>query len=274
MNDEVQRSIGLLAEAIRKQFELRENPIWTAEIPELCPPVLWFGNHMKEELIVTVGANPSRWEFLDRKTGDYLVPAKQRFYHFRRSDMQSVLEDEATMKQIIQSYDLYFHRNPYALWFGKRFGGKVEGFLNGLGASLYSQRGFGAVHTDLIPFVTMNDFSKLDGHRLQRDLFLNRWAQNFLNKLLNHLQPVAIMIFGRNNFDHYNKLVNRNIILDKNFTTGKNRAKYCVSYKRINGKNIPLIGLNINLGNPVGFSRQSLLKFGSTIKEEFNLGRA
>jgi hypothetical protein len=82
------------------------------------------------------------------------------------------------------------------------------------------------------------------------------------------------MIFGRNNFDHYNNLVNRNIILDKNFTTGKNRAKYCVSYKRINGKNIPLIGLNINLGNPVGFSRQSLLKFGSTIKEEFNLGRA
>jgi hypothetical protein len=98
MNDEEPGSIDLLAEAIRKQFELCKDPFWAAEIPVLCPPVLWFGNHRKEEIIVTVGANPSRWEFLDRKTGDYLAPVKRRFYHFRRLDMQSVLENETTLR--------------------------------------------------------------------------------------------------------------------------------------------------------------------------------
>src|SRR5260370_30139991 len=55
----------LLAEATRKLIELSNHPDWAVQLPARCPPVLWFGNAVtKKRKVLTLGANPSRKEFL------------------------------------------------------------------------------------------------------------------------------------------------------------------------------------------------------------------
>ena len=54
---------AILRETLKKRDELRRIPYWRDQIPERCPPVLWFGDHKQEPRIVTVGLNPSHGEF-------------------------------------------------------------------------------------------------------------------------------------------------------------------------------------------------------------------
>jgi len=258
----------LLIEALRKQFELRQSDYWTNELLEYSPPVLWFGDSSRKEKIVTVGANPSRREFLDSRDGHYLTVSKQRFHHLKTSDINDILQDEETLNRIIQSFDSYYHRNPYRTWFGRPRGSKVEGFLNGLEASLYGLEPIGAVHTDLIPFPTMSDFSKLNDRLLKIDFFHSGWAKSFFNKLMEHLNPSAIIVFGRTNVEYFSKYY-ASLTLNRSYNAyGKRRARYGLSKYQLLDHSVPLIGLSVNLGNPIGFTREMLNAFGSFIKSK------
>ncbi|MCK5603273.1 hypothetical protein KAR91_15425 [Candidatus Pacearchaeota archaeon] len=266
----VNKDIELLKEALTKQRELRETDYWKNEILGLSPPVLWFGDSNKKEPLVTVGANPSRREFLDSRDGHYLSASKQRFHHLTTANIQEVLRDERTLRKIVESYNRYFHRNPYRSWFGKPKGYKVEGFLNGLGASLYGVKPIGAVHTDLIPFTTKSDFSDLKDHTLKRYLFHNGWAKSFFDKLMEYLVPSAIIVFGRTNVGWFNKYYN-NLALNRDYNAhGKRRARYGLSTYRMLERNVPLVGLSVNLGNPRNFTREMLNEFGACIKSKIN----
>ena len=266
-------NIELLIEAFRKQFELRQSDYWANELLEYSPPVLWFGDSSRKEKIVTIGANPSRREFLDSRDGRYLSASKRRFHHLRTSDNSDILEDEETLSRIIQSFDSYYHRNPYRTWFGRPRGSKVEGFLNGLGASLYGLESVGAVHADLIPFVTMSDFSKLNEHLLKTDLFRGGWAKSFFDKLMEFLNPSMIIAFGRTNAGWFSRYYER-LELDRTFhSNGKRRVLYGISDYRIHDRDIPLVELSVNLGNPIGFTREMLNEFGAFVGSKMRARR-
>ncbi len=62
----------LLKEAIEKQICLTdEREAWDRDIPNCCPPVLWFGDSTTHvPLAVTVAANPSHKEYLNESRSD------------------------------------------------------------------------------------------------------------------------------------------------------------------------------------------------------------
>lgn len=264
----VNKEIELLKGALTKQREIREKDYWENEILGLSPPVLWFGDSNKKELLATVGANPSRREFLDSRNGHYLEKSKQRFYHLKTLDIQHICKDERVLEKIIESYNRYFHQNPYRVWFGRPSGSKVEGFLNGFGASFYSEKPIGVVHTDLLPFATMSDFSKLNDRLLKRDFFDSGWAKSFFDKLMEHLNPSAIIVFGRTNVEYFSKYY-ASLALNRSYNVhGTRRARYGLSNYQLPDHNVPLVGLSINLGNPIGFTREMLNAFGAFIKSK------
>ena len=152
----------------------------------------------------------------------------------------------------------------------------VEGFnpfLNGFSASLYDNTGYtyGAVHIDLMPFTTKSKFSKLDKHGyLSRDIFRDDWASEFIEELLHFLNPSIMIVFGKTNIKYFNDYVDNSIKFDESY----NDVKYCITNYGIN-YSIPLIGLQVNLGNPMvkgkGLSRDELIKLARTIENRLDL---
>jgi len=268
----VNKNIEILKAALIKQRELREKDYWRNEILELSPPVLWFGDSNKKEPIITVGANPSIREFLDKRNGRYLQASEQRLYHLKTANIQDVLRDERTLREIVKSYNRYFHRpNPYRSWFGKSQGSKVEGFLNGFGASLYGVKSIGAVHTDLFPFATKKAFSKLKKRDLKLDLFHNGWACNFFEKLMAYLKPSTLIVFGRKNAEYFDRYFQR-IALNTSYTINREKiVEYGISRFKLLNHTIPLVGLSENLGNSRKLNTREILKeVGAHIKAEID----
>lgn len=139
----------LLIEATKKLLWLRQRDGWAKELPNRCPPILWFGNARSQKpKVLTIGANPSRWEYLDnscrrildrfKETGDesllhYLEPPRNRFrvLAVAGESVERILADHRLRSEIIQGYNSYFCKNPYQKWFGhpKEDSYKVEGFF-------------------------------------------------------------------------------------------------------------------------------------------------
>jgi hypothetical protein len=271
---------SLLENATRKLLELRSQPDWRHELPSRCPPILWFGNaRATKPLIVTVGANPSRQEYLAdarstaidkvRSTGNesmlsWLEPPLNRFRLLKRTEsLDDLLTSEVLRHDIIEGYNRYFARNPYSRWFGQRVAPyNVEAFLQGAGASYYDGHParFQAVHIDLFPFATLDDFKSLQ-RQTERDLFRTRWAQGFMLELLTLLQPRALVIFGKTNFELFGKYHDARA---RQFDwTQHGAGRFC--YGRTSASDSLVIGLSTNLGNPIGFDKQGLREFGARV---------
>ena len=174
---------GLLIEATKKLLSLRQHDDWAKELPRRAPPILWFGNARSQKpKILTIGANPSRWEYLDdsfrqdrdrfKDSGDesllrYLEPPRNRFRVLDAANepLEEIVADRTLRSEIIHGCNDYFLNNPYRQWFGHAKEGsyKVEGFLRGLGASYYDTETspYQAIHIDLLPFATLRDFNEL-----------------------------------------------------------------------------------------------------------------
>lgn len=272
---------GLLQEAGCKLLELRQKAEWRAELPARCPPILWFGNaSTAKPIVLTVGANPSRQEYLDETSesaaskvaqgGDestlsYLEPPANRFRLLTtRESLEEIETSESLRGEIITGYSRYFILPNHYNWFGKATNPyNVEAFLRGFGASYYEQRSeaFQALHIDLFPFATLQDFKKLQ-RLAEADLFRTRWAQQMIARLVALLKPRALIVFGRKNFEHFGDYVDPSV---RKFAGGKfERASYwhgtAVTY------GVPLVGLSTNLGNPRGFTSVSLGEFGVHVR--------
>lgn len=278
---------SLLVRATEKLLSLRQQDSWKDELPNRCPPVLWFGNAISTKpIVLTLGANPSRQEYLRdtskqalgkvRQTNShelltYLEPPSNRFRILTATEeLPHILHDEQLQSEIIEGYNSYFARNPYTGWFGhpKVNSYKVEGFLKGFGASYYphSDQPLQAIHIDLFPFATLSDFNALHGIAYQ-DLFRDDWAASLVRDLITLFQPSTLILFGRSNVDHFGRYVDESTVHTSWRRYGN--ASYCIGSAAKVG--VRFIGLSTNLGNPKGFTAASLKQYGQDIQQEIAL---
>lgn len=276
----------LLLEATAKLIELRQQIQWQDELPSRCPPILWFGNACTAKpRVLTVGANPSRREYLHdpsrtasqkvQQTGNdslfrYRQSPDNRVRLLNKGEMLTdILTNQTLQADIIAGYNTYFSRNPYA-WFGhsKSDSYNVEGFLRGFGASYFDQvdTAFQAIHIDLFPFATLKDFNALQ-NVANKDLFSNGWAQRIVMSLIRLLEPTALIIFGRTNFHYFATHMDRS--LTKFSWCRDGSRQYCSGTGVLLTR--PVIGLSTNLGNPKGFTKSSLYQYGEYIRQRINI---
>jgi hypothetical protein len=268
---------SLLIEATRKLIELHSERDWIDQLPTRCPPVLWFGNESSpKRKVLTIGANPSRKEFLwdssteatekIRSSGDQLLlsyrePPDNRFRLLSVAEqMTDILTSESLQSEIIASYNSCFINKPYD-WFGSDRDDtyKVEGFLRGFGASYYdgNASSFQAIHIDLFPFATRDDFKQIRAIA-DATLFAGGWAQGLVGRLVETLCPQILILFGRTNCGYFAKYIDSSLLQVRweSFPP----AQYFVSHSKRFG--LPVVGLSTNLGNPKGFNAVTLKQFG------------
>ena len=258
----------ILEKVTEKLLSIRHKKEWEKELLPLAPPVLWFGNkNTKKKIILTLGANPSRREFLEdnkkqvikrlvnTNTLNYLDNNKKRFFHFRtKSELLKCVKDENLQNEIIKSYNNYFMTG--------------NNYLNGMDASYFGTKELQALHIDLFPFATISDFTSIK-ELCEKDLFSSNWAKDILVELIQLIRPVCIIIFGKSNYRYFSKI----FCLDKKtpelFRINKPDNKYCkCNYWVFEFNKIPTCGLSVNLGNPRGFDKKQLNLLGTTISKK------
>lgn len=275
---------NLLLKAVEKQFELAKINEWKNELLEKAPPVLWFGNMLSSKpKIVTIGANPSREEFLaihrteaekliksnnDLINLPYLQGKKKRFRALKENEtLSDVLNNDELQNEIIESYNRYFFKesNPYGSWFGKK--GKIEGFLNGMDASYYEKEGysFTAVHTDFFPFSTISNFGSIESIS-NRDLFNSNWSQSFLNNTLKLINPKIIIVFGSKNTGVFRYLFREDLyeLSSNSFSNINSRNKY--NFYKFKNKYL-LIMVSTYLADARGVTTEQLNNMGQEVIE-------
>ena len=108
-------------------------------------PVISFGD-ARAATVATLGLNPSRIEFLDRKGQELIGPARRLATHrsFGTSDLSSAPLD--VIAEVLKDCNCYFDRKPYRQWFDQ-----LEPILNRCGASFYKGT---ACHLDFVQWAT------------------------------------------------------------------------------------------------------------------------
>jgi hypothetical protein len=239
--------------------------------------VLWFGNSISESpKVLTFGANPSRWEFLDKSVGkiglkvkrvyekNYLESAKMRIYRLDEDHTYSdILNNHKMQSDIIDSYNNYFKSGNSYHWFGKNKTNphNVEGVLRSLNASYFeNSMKYRACHIDLFPFATISNFTSIQ-NIARRDILSDNWAKNIVDELLNYFKPKFIIVFGKNNFDYFCTY----------FGIAKSKPiKWTSAYSNSKYKSYQIIGLTVNLGNPIGFDANDLNELGQKLSLEMD----
>lgn len=259
--------IDTLRKAVSKQIELSSNSTkWEKQLFPHSPPILWFGNSNAEKRIVTIGANPSRWEVI---TKDNSIENRFRMLNGNES-LNTVLTNETLANEIINGYNTYFTKNPYTQWFGNSdqpF--KVECFLRGFNATLYNFKevSYQCIHIDLFPFPTLDDYNKLSDI-VMHDLFINGWAEVILYSILNFLNPEKILVFGRANSNALftYALSRKTKLVWSKISNGM--ASYAQETIKVNGKKYPCLCISTNLGNPKPFTKKELYEFGFEMRSK------
>jgi len=262
-----------LLAASTKLIALQSIPEWENELLSKAPPVLWFGNSKSgKPKILTVGANPSRREFLEKSFSDKSVKKeiyetkyllKKRFYHLSgNQSYKDIVQSKQLRDSIINSFDNYFETEPYTIWFGKNDANpyKVEAVLRGMQASYYNNpkdfnSKYQACHIDIFPFATISDFNKIK-NITERDVLCNNWAKELVDELITYFNPEKILVFGSTNFHYFSEYFG----IDNKPTDKSN----CTIWNKIY-KGCQLIGVSPNLGNPRNFDKQKLLELGKTL---------
>lgn len=273
----VKTSTTLLRETLKKRDELYRITYWRNQIPVRCPPVLWFGDQTRKLRIVTVGLNPSHGEFFrnqdDAKRLRYPPSSETRFYVYS-PDESAKPSDSTLTNRVIQSYNEYFRKNPYTRWFGKPGGYNVECFINQFDASFYDKGSLGCVHIDLFPFVTVDKFSDLEKQSLLSDVFNDPWFSKNFKDLVDFLNPRYLIVFGRSTTEYFNTYFGGSIRLNIDYRDNARKyASYGMTTYVLYGKQIPVLGLSVNLGNPRGFTKTQLSKMGRTVSQKLETGK-
>jgi len=266
--------IQLLTAATRMLITLSNNPNWKNELLYNAPPVLWFGNSKSEKpKVLTMGANPSRAEFLQdnkniakQKISNGQQPtylSNKRFYHLNNGQsFTSIINNNNLQTSILDSYDRYFKVNPYRKWFGinKMNSYNVEGVLRGLDASYYDiDSKYRACHIDIIPFTTISDFNQIQ-NMIASTLLNNGWGKPIVDDLIDYFNPEVILIFGLANFNNFCKYFKVSPGSKKTWKSCNGKGK-CDYWTPCYGQ-YKIIGLSTNLGNPIGFDSRGLNDLG------------
>lgn len=180
-----------LKHAIRYHAELSQTPL-SCEVIDRATPVVWFGNIVPNNW-VTIATNPSSKEFLDTD-GTLLIGKSSRFYVREKGvSLEEYEKNDEQLESTIEMYNSYFERDTtYRGWFGKKNGAKLEGFLNGMGGSLYSTHNKKrVVHTDFFPIPTKSQMSRIS---TKDNLLESQFAKDFIRDTLEFLSPSLIIV--------------------------------------------------------------------------------
>lgn len=198
---QLKRAKKLLTEAVQHQIELMNGPM-KEELIEGSTPVLWFGDATKKSWL-TVATNPSAGQFL-KKDGTLRFDSTGPFFLLDPGmSLETYLTDDNLEQSISKFNDYFKQKDIYKTWFGKEQGGKLEGFLNGLGASLYDSSLQSVIHTDFFPLPTKRYMGTISmRHELEQSVF----GQTFFMKLLPLFSLHGIILLGREHTDRFRKL--------------------------------------------------------------------
>lgn len=165
-------------------------------------PVLWFGDATRSSW-VTIATNPSRSQFLDR-TGALRFDEHGPLFIRPQSMTWSEYLQEETLTESIRRFNRYFKQpNVYRTWFGRPGGGKLEGFLNGFGASFYEDTSDPVIHLDFFPFPTQHYMGAIKKRGLLED---SSFGQTFLLRLLELFSLKGIILLGKEHVERFTKL--------------------------------------------------------------------
>jgi hypothetical protein len=269
----------ILIESTKKLISLSTENDWINELLNNAPPVLWFGNSISEKpKILTLGANPSRWEFLNKSIRKnslnikteyekyYLDTAKRRIYQLDKyQHYQEILSNFELQNDIIATYNHYFKSGNSYHWFGKNKTNphNAEGVLRSLNASYFEiNTKYRTCHIDLFPFATISNFNSIQ-HITKRDILADSWAKNIVDELLDYLKPQLIIVFGRSNFDYFCNYFDITKGKPVKWSSTNSIAKCDYYFTRY--KSYQIIGLTVNLGDPRGFNANDLSELGQKL---------
>jgi hypothetical protein len=153
-----------------------------AQLVRPSMPILFFGDseayQHSERRVVTVGLNPSRWEF----------PGSQPFVRFPAAEsLQEAAGSAASCGRYLEALNRYFCVHPYSAWFGT-----FEPLLQGFRCSFYPGSQNTALHTDLCsPLATQPTWSRLSN---EQRAGLEKDGVELWHRLITHLRPQVILI--------------------------------------------------------------------------------
>lgn len=190
MTDDGYEGRQLLRQAVDIQMKLGQSDI-RQELVHRSVPVLWLGQK-RDRPIVTIGTNPTSRYFLNEQA---VWQTTAEPFGPQSADLLASFQKEAVQQTaVINKYETYFKGGEaYTRWFGRAGGSKLEGFMNGIGASFYESDP-PLMHVDAFPFPTLRFMGKIK--RKEEWLRLPE-VTDMLDKTLDYLQPSCILLLGK-----------------------------------------------------------------------------
>ena len=178
----------------------------------------------------------------------------------------------------MKDYNNYFVNNPSKKWFGGDMShtqGRIEDFLNGLGASFYGGNNYvQAIHIDLLPFSTESTFTTIDSQIMAIE-GVPQWINQHLHKMIELIKPNLIIINGSSNFAYFNQCIDMNA---QPYTASFNPVELAYKEKSITiwyanqTDNVPpIIATSVNMGSFCFHSKDTLRKLGEAVKKRLDL---
>ncbi|MDQ0484303.1 hypothetical protein [Guptibacillus hwajinpoensis] len=230
---------SILKRAIDYQKQISKSPL-SNEFIERSTPVLWRGENVPGN-IVTVGTNPSAKEFLNQHN-ELLENEKARFFiRENHVSLEEYRNDDSKLEKTIEYYRMYFNRDTaYTSWFGRKGGGKLEAFVNGMGGSFYNSSSYKPViHMDLFPFPTRKQIGRM---KEKEELLNSDFVKNSVIDLLAFLEPSLIIILGKEHCERIERVEKETYLREVQFLSDFPDAAYQIGYYSL--KKIPLLGLH------------------------------
>ncbi|RWZ52235.1 hypothetical protein EQV77_16185 [Halobacillus fulvus] len=198
----------ILKETVQYQLDLSASS-FRDELIDGAVPILWYGRPEKRN-VVTIGTNPTSKKFY---TTDQRVLANGMDYPFRevsREKLSSFLQDEQALHDTIDYFLNYFEEPVTSReWFGKPYGAKLEGFLNGMDYSFYSSPlKCRAVHVDYFPIPTRHQMSQI---RNKEPIFSDKGTKKRLHEILSLLEPSSILLLGKKHCERFSTFLDHDI---------------------------------------------------------------
>ena len=237
--------------------------LWKDEFRDV-PPVLWFGDIHNNPQVLVISANPSR---PDQPNSNPRIPYCKKWNI-----------DQPDIEELMKDYNNYFVNNPSKKWFGGDMShtqGRIEDFLNGLGASFYGGKNYiQAIHIDLLPFSTESTFTAIDSQIMAIE-GVPQWINQHLHKMIELIKPKLIIINGSSNFAYFNQCIDMNA---QPYTASYNPVELAHKEKSITiwyankTDNVPpIIATSVNMGSFCFHSKDTLRKLGEEVKKRLNL---
>jgi hypothetical protein len=228
--------------------------------------VPFFGN-IRQSVVATVGINPSNREFVDAQ-GCALGGADRRLPTLE--SLRIAHWEEATgahVREVINSCESYFDRNPYRLWFDV-----LERMLKVGGYSYYS--GDRACHLDLVAFATRTKWGSLE-REAQRVLIMQ--GRRAMAEMIRDSPVQTLVLNGRSVVNVFESFSDINLTaseipewtLPRSVNKGVAGIAYTGSISTIEGvdldRHVRVFGYNHNLQSSFGVTTNVMRAIGEQV---------